>query len=105
MQKNFFAHSHYRINNFGEKCIYYNKGARELDQQWIIIGAKQCSGHLNKKNVWPIIIFLEQTLKKNLDQIPKNITHLIFGNEALMAALSNYSIQYLRPISQGSIYL
>ena len=36
---------------------------------------------------------MEQT-KKN-DQIPKNITDLIFGNEAPKAALSNYSTQYL----------
>ena len=43
--------------------------------------------------------------QKNIDQIPRNITHFIFGNEAPMAALSNYSILYLMPSSQGSIYL
>ena len=40
----------------------------------------------------PINLFLEQT-KKHIDQICKNISHLIFGNEA---ALYNYGIQYLR---------
>ena len=71
------------------------KGAWEVDQQWIISGVKQCSRHLNKKIGLPIKFFLEQT-KKNIDQIPKKITHFIFGNEAPKAALSNYSIQYLR---------
>ena len=39
--------------------------------------------------------FLEQ-IKKNIDQIPKNITYFSFGNEAPKAAISKYNIQYLR---------
>ena len=37
------------------------KGASELDQQWIIGGAKHSSRHYNKKNGLPISFFLEQT--------------------------------------------
>ena len=72
-----------------------DKGAQEVDQQWIISGAKQCFRHLKKqKNCLPISFFLEQ--KKNIDQIPKNITHLIVGHEAPKSALSNFCIRYLR---------
>ena len=73
--------------------LQLTQGAWEVDQQWIISGLKQCSQHLKKIGL-PISFFLEQT-KKNIDQIPKNITHFIFGNEAPKAALSNYSTQYL----------
>ena len=38
-----------------------DKGAQEVDQQWINSGAKQCSQCLNKKISLPIGFFLEQT--------------------------------------------
>ena len=59
---------------------------------------------LTKKMVCQSVSFWSK-LKQNISQIPKNITHLIFGNAAPMAALSNYSIQYLRTSSLGSIYI
>ena len=85
----------YYPQNYVSIFTLYCQGAWEVDQQRIISGIKQCSRHLNKKIGLPISFFLEQT-KKNIDQIPKNITHFIFGNEAPKAALSNYSVQYLR---------
>ena len=75
--------------------MYLAQGAWEVDQQWIISGVKQCSRHLTKKIGLPISFFLEQT-KRTLIRFPTNITNFIFGNEAPKAALSNYSIQYLR---------
>ena len=56
----------------------------------ILKGLKHLNIVLNQKHGLPLSLFLEQT--KNIDQIPKNIIHFIFGNEALRAALSNYSI-------------
>ena len=83
-------------------CPSLVKGAWEVDQQWIISGAKQCYQHLNKKNGLKISFFLEQT-EKNTDLIPKKVTHFIFGNETYKATLSNYNIQGCS--SCGSIYL
>ena len=56
-----------------------HEGAWEVDQQ-----------KTKTKMVCQSVSFWSK--KTNNDQIPKNITNFIFGNEATKAALSNYSI-------------
>ena len=41
--------------------LFSIQGVQEVDQQWIISGAKQCCRHLNKINGLPFSFFLEQT--------------------------------------------
>ena len=72
--------------NIEINVIIVSKGAWEVDQQRIISGAKQCSRHLNKKIGLPISLFLEQA-KKNIVQIPKNITHFINRHGVACAVL------------------
>ena len=71
------------------------QGAQEVDQQWIISGAKQCSHHPNKKIGLPFSFFFGANYI-NVEKISKNIAISIFGNEAPKATLTNYSIQCLR---------
>ena len=56
----------------------YQEGAWEVDHQWIINGALQCSQHLNNKKMGCQSVSFWSKLKRNIDQISKNIRKHLF---------------------------